>query len=69
MAEKESKQILLRISPTLYAKVVHMAEADFRSVNGEIEYILTMVAKQRLGSEHAINESNTEMETWNEKQI
>lgn len=43
---KETKQILLRIAPSLYEKIVRMAEDDFRSVNGEIEYLLTMAARR-----------------------
>lgn len=42
---KDTKQLLLRISPSLYARIVRMAEDDFRSVNGEIEYLLTMATK------------------------
>lgn len=42
---KDTKQLLLRISPSLYAKIVRMAEDDFRSVNSEIEYLLTMATK------------------------
>lgn len=44
---KSTKQLLLRISPSLYAKIARMAEDDFRSVNGEIEYLLTAAVRQR----------------------
>lgn len=44
---KSTKQLLLRISPSLYAKIARMAEDDFRSVNGEIEYLLTSAVRQR----------------------
>ena len=47
MAEKEKKQLLLRLSPTLWEEVSHWAEDDFRSVNGQIEYILTEAVKKR----------------------
>ena len=47
MAEKEKKQLLLRLSPTLWEEVSRWAEDDFRSVNGQIEYILTEVVKKR----------------------
>ena len=43
---KQTKQILLRITPSLYEKIVRMAEDDFRSVNGEIEYLLTLAAER-----------------------
>ena len=45
MAEK--KQIPLRISEKLYAEIAAWAEDDFRSVNGQIEYLLTECVKQR----------------------
>ncbi len=40
------KQIPLRLSEKLYDAIVEWAEADFRSVNGQIEYILTECVKQ-----------------------
>ena len=45
MAEK--KQIPLRLSETLYNAVAAWAEDDFRSVNGQIEYLLTECVRQR----------------------
>lgn len=45
MAEK--KQIPLRLSEQLYAAIAAWAEDDFRSVNGQIEYLLTECVKQR----------------------
>ena len=48
MAEKaEKKQLLLRLSPKLYNELAAWAEDDFRSVNGQIEYLLTECVKQR----------------------
>lgn len=47
MAEKEKKQLLLRLSPALWEEVSRWAEDDFRSVNGQIEYILTEAVKKR----------------------
>ena len=43
MAEK--KQIPLRLSESLYSAIA--AWADFRSVNGQIEYLLTECVRQR----------------------
>lgn len=43
----EKKQIPLRLSSTLYAEIAAWAEDDFRSVNGQIEYLLTQCVKQR----------------------
>ena len=37
----EKKQIPLRLSKTLYNDILNWAESDFRSLNGQIEYILT----------------------------
>ncbi len=45
MAEK--KQIPLRLSEKLYSALAEWAEDDFRSVNGQIEYLLTECVKQR----------------------
>ena len=49
MAETESgkKQLPLRLSPKLYAAIAAWAEDDFRSVNGQIEYLLTECVRQR----------------------
>lgn len=45
MAEK--KQIPLRLSEKLYAEIAAWAEDDFRSVNGQIEYLLSECVRQR----------------------
>ena len=45
--DKEKKQIPLRLSPKLYNAIAAWAEDDFRSVNGQIEYLLTECVKQR----------------------
>lgn len=37
----------LRLSPKLYAAIAAWAEDDFRSVNGQIEYLLTECVRQR----------------------
>lgn len=42
------KQIPLRLSSKLYAQVAAWAEEDFRSINGQIEYLLTQCVKQHL---------------------
>ena len=48
MADKnEKKQLLLRISGKLYNDLAAWAEDDFRSVNGQIEYLLTQCVKER----------------------
>ena len=46
--EKNSKkQIPLRLSNSLYAELMRWAEEDFRSVNGQIEYLLTECVRHR----------------------
>ncbi len=45
--EKAKKQILLRISPTLWKELSAWAEDDFRSINGQIEYLLTECVRKR----------------------
>jgi hypothetical protein len=46
-AEKERKQILLRLSPSLWRDLSAWAEEDFRSINGQIEYLLTKAVNER----------------------
>ena len=46
-AENKKKQILLRISPSLWNEIAAWAEDDFRSINGQIEYLLAECVKQR----------------------
>lgn len=47
MAEQGKKQVPLRLSERLYNEVAKWAEDDFRSVNGQIEYLLSECVKQR----------------------
>lgn len=44
--EKQKKQVPLRLSPSLYNDIAAWAEDDFRSVNGQIEYLLSECVKQ-----------------------
>ena len=46
-AEQKKKQIPLRLSDKLYNAIAAWAEDDFRSVNGQIEYLLTECVRQR----------------------
>jgi hypothetical protein len=43
----EKKQILLRVSASLWKELAAWAEDDFRSINGQIEYLLTESVRQR----------------------
>jgi len=45
--EKDKKQLLLRLSPSLWKELASWAEDDFRSINGQIEYLLTECVRQR----------------------
>ena len=47
MADSPKKQIPLRLSEKLYRDIAAWAEDDFRSVNGQIEYLLTECVRQR----------------------
>ena len=47
--EKDKKQVLLRLSPTLWKELAAWAEDDFRSINGQIEYLLTDSVRRRKG--------------------
>ena len=43
----EKKQVPLRLSEKLYDDIAKWAEDDFRSVNGQIEYLLSECVRQR----------------------
>ncbi|NLA12157.1 MAG: Arc family DNA-binding protein [Firmicutes bacterium] len=45
--KNEKKQLLLRISSSLWRELAAWAEDDFRSINGQIEYLLTECVRQR----------------------
>lgn len=45
--ESKKKQIPLRLSAKLYNEVAAWAEDEFRSVNGQIEYLLNEAIKNR----------------------
>ena len=47
MNEGKKKQIPLRISAELFDELSRWAESDFRSVNGQIEYLLSECVRQR----------------------
>ena len=45
--EKSKKPVLLRLNPALWNDLAQWAEDDFRSINGQIEYLLTEAVKKR----------------------
>ncbi|MDF2803687.1 MAG: hypothetical protein K0S61_3590 [Anaerocolumna sp.] len=45
--DKAKKQVLLRLSPSLWNELAAWAEDDFRSINGQIEYLLAECVRNR----------------------
>ena len=45
--EKAKKQVLLRLSPSLWDDIAAWAEDDFRSINAQIEFLLTEAVRRR----------------------
>lgn len=49
--EKSKKQVLLRLAPSLWNDLAVWAEEDFRSINGQIEYVLAAAVKKHKGKD------------------
>ena len=63
MAGKNTKKnIPLRLSSSLYAEILKWAEDDFRSLNGQIEYLLTECVNRRKKNTAKADDSNAEIE-------
>ncbi|MDR0707754.1 MAG: Arc family DNA-binding protein [Treponema sp.] len=45
--DEKKKQIPLRLSDSLWKEIAAWAEDEFRSVNGQIEFLLTEAVRQR----------------------
>lgn len=45
--DNEKKQVLLRITSSLWQELSKWAEDDFRSINGQIEFLLTESVRRR----------------------
>jgi hypothetical protein len=45
MSEKDKKAFALRISPNLLKEIEQWASSEFRSTNGQIEYLLNEAVK------------------------
>ncbi len=43
--EKAKKQMVLRLSPSLWNEIAAWAEEDFRSINGQVEYLRANVSE------------------------
>ena len=46
---KSRKSFLIRIDPALYDELEAWAQQDFRSVNGQIEFVLKQAVARRRG--------------------
>lgn len=44
--DAKRKQIILRLPESLWIEIARWAEDDFRSINGQIEYLLTQSVKE-----------------------
>ena len=47
--KNEKKRLLLRLSPLLWNEINQWADDEFRSINGQIEYILSEAVKKHKG--------------------
>lgn len=56
----EKKTFVLRIDPELYRELERLAAAEFRSVNGQIEYILHDTIRKKKGRPTAGKEGKKE---------
>ena len=56
--DNDKKQIPLRLSPKLYAEIAAWAADDFRSVNGQIEFLLTECIKKLKGNVYKDEQHN-----------
>ena len=65
MAEK--KTILLRLSPRIWEEINRWAEDEFRSVNGQIEYLLQEAVAKRKGKAFKGKEESKNEESKNEE--
>jgi hypothetical protein len=55
--EEAKKQVPLRLAPSLYRELAAWADDEFRSVNGQIEYLLTEALRRRKKVESPPKES------------
>jgi hypothetical protein len=57
---KSRKSFLIRIDPRLYDELAGWAAQEFRSVNGQIEFLLREAVARRRRSGQSTRESSTE---------
>ena len=61
MEEKDKKQIPLRLSSSLWKELVSWAEEDFRSLNGQIEFLLTeSIRRRKKLNQESVTDNRTE---------
>ncbi|MDP4090835.1 MAG: Arc family DNA-binding protein [Bacillota bacterium] len=58
----ERKTIVLRLSPQMWEDVTKWAEDEFRSVNGQIEFILNEALKKHCRLKQDMKDSDTGQE-------
>ncbi|RZM20675.1 MAG: Arc family DNA binding domain-containing protein [Pedobacter sp.] len=58
MADKDKKAFVLRISPALLTEIEKWAGDEFRSTNGQIEFLLSEAVKSK--RKKRINKNDTE---------
>ena len=54
----EKKQVLLRLSPSLWKELAQWAADDFRSINGQIEFLLSECVRGKKRRRRAESEAN-----------
>lgn len=47
--ENAKKSIILRLPPSLHDQIANWAQEDFRSINGQIEYLLSRAVFEKYG--------------------
>ena len=55
----ERKAFLLRVDPELWAELERLAQAELRSVNGQVEYLLRQALAQRGMGEKSARKKKT----------
>ena len=61
------KSLLIRIDPRLHEELVAWAQQEFRSVNGQIEYLLrTAIARRRGKSAPAAGDESSDQDEMRE---
>ncbi|MBB2148979.1 Arc family DNA binding domain-containing protein [Pedobacter gandavensis] len=58
MSEKDKKAFALRINPALLKEIENWAADEFRSINGQIEYLLNEAVKSK--RKRRINKNDTD---------